>query len=138
MSVALLVVFLVVFVLALVVNFALLHQLRVPTQAWRSNGMNKWDPPVELMTRLEEAIGPESKPRTLPMIKEFLDWFNSKKESWGGVTDEQLEILIKAHISDWSIPRKLSFKFLIDEYKELERIRKANLKQKQTLTEQVH
>jgi hypothetical protein len=122
-------VFLILFVLSFVIQFMLLEPLRVPSNTvWASSKLKSWDPPEELISKLEDAIGPPTKERSLPMIKEFLDWFNSKKEEWGGVTDEQLEVLIKAHINDWSIPRKLSFKFLIDEYKALEKIRKAKEK----------
>ena len=126
---ALLICFILLFVFTLVLHFALLGPMCVTTKRWASDGMRKWEPPPELMSKLEEAIGGAAKPRTLPMIKEFLDWFNGKKESWGGVTDEQLTMLIKAHISDWPYTKQLSFSFLIDEYKALEKIRKAKEKQ---------
>lgn len=126
---AVLICFLLLFVATLVLHFAFLNRLRVTTTRWTSDSMKKWEPPPELMSKLEEDIGSATKPRTLAMIKKFLDWFNGKKESWGGVTDEQLTMLIKAHISDWPYMKQLGFSLLIDEYKALEKIRKDKEKQ---------
>ena len=115
---------------SVLVQVLVLDPMSVKTRNWQSSEFVQWDPPKELVDGLETALGVPTKVRTLAMIKEFLAWFNANKAGWGGVSDDQLETLIIAHVSDWPYLKQLQFKFLIDEYKELERIRKLREKAK--------
>ena len=71
----------------------------------------------ELQAKLSEAIGPSDKQRDAQMVKEFLDWFNANKARLGDVTDQQLEVMIRRHISPWPVWKQYKFGELIAAYR---------------------
>jgi len=83
-----------------------------------------WKPPQELLETLAQALGGPEKSRTAEDVRDFLAWFNARKTGWGGVSDAQLEVLIRAHIRSWSYWKQYGVKVLIDKYRAEENKRK--------------